>query len=227
MNFYDKITDENALEWYGELPTHIKMKVDKIKSQYKNGRECNTKEHPDVFDKVRSELGTRPLRPADPANPLDGHTQKQIEQFELLKKWGNRYDELLLIKIITESAKGIQEERRALNEAMGLNVDANDLPNQADGLDPVQAATIRWLQLSGDTPLELLTRMYRDEEARPSDRIAAAKTLMDYVHRKIPTKQEVETKDISAPKLDPKILKGLTEKELDVLEKLLAKMASN
>ena len=83
---------------------------------------------------------------------------------------------------------------------------------------------MRWLQKSGEMPLEFLARTYRSENARMSDRITAARTLMDYVHRKVPVKQEVENKDITEPKLDAKMLKGLTEKELNLLESILKKM---
>jgi hypothetical protein len=107
---------------------------------------------------------------------------------------------------------------------MGVGLDTDGLPNQAEGLDPVQAATIAWVQNSGETPLELLTKVYRDDEARMSDRISAAKTLMDYVHRRVPVKQEVETKDLSVPKLNPNEFKGLSVKEIEVLEKLLQKI---
>ena len=107
---------------------------------------------------------------------------------------------------------------------MGLDFEENMLPSQAEGLDDTQAATVRWLQKSGEMPLEFLARTYRSENARMSDRITAARTLMDYVHRKVPVKQEVENKDITEPKLDAKMLKGLTEKELNLLESILKKM---
>jgi hypothetical protein len=75
-------------------------------------------------------------------------------------------------------------------------------------------------------PLEFLARTYRSEDAKTGDRITAARTLMDYVHRKIPQKQEIEQRSV-IPKLDPSMLKGLTEKELGALEKILAKLVEN
>lgn len=224
MNFYDPVNENNALEWYAELPAHIKKPLDEKRSKFKSGRECSRRELPALYETVEKELGSRPLRPADPADSLDGHTQKQIEQFERHKKWGARYDELLLISLIMESALAIQTERKLLNEAMGLNVNAGDLPNQADGLDPTTSATVRWLQASGEMPLEFLARTYRDDEARTGDRITAARTLMDYVHRKVPQKTETEVKDITEPKLDRTLLKKLNEKELNTLEELLLKL---
>ena len=59
------------------------------------------------------------------------------------------------------------------------------------------------------------------------DRIQAAKTLMDYVHRKIPTKQEIEHTPNATPKLAPEVLRGLSDKELDTLEKLLTKLSKS
>ena len=85
-----------------------------------------------------------------------------------------------------------------LSQALGLKQGGNGLPSQAEGLDDTQAATIRWLQTSGETPLEYLTSVYRDDnpDVRTSDKIAAARALLDYVHRKVP--QQVEVKGPSA-----------------------------
>lgn len=226
MNFYDPVVEHNAILWYSLLPTHLKKTIDDKKAKFKNGRECTRSEVPALYETVVKEFGNRPLKPAEPADPLDGWTQAQIEQYEVLKKWSARYDELLLCSLCVEMAPMIQRERRALNEAMGLNVDAKDLPPQADGLDPTQAATVRWLQMSGEMPLEFLARTFRSDDAKMGDRLAAARTLMDYAHRKVPVKQEIEQKSL-VPKLDPFMLKGLTAKELDALEKILAKVVSD
>lgn len=226
MNFYDKVTEENAQIWYAELPAHLRKQIDDKKTKFKSGRDCSRKEVPALYETVEKELGARPLRPADPVDPLDGWTHEQMAQFESHKKWGARYDELLLISLCVESAPGMQKERKMLNEAMGLNIDLSKLPSQSDGLDYAVSATIRWLQESGEMPLEFLARTYRSEDAKMSDRLTAARTLMDYAHRRVPVKQELETKNL-VPKLDPSMLKGLSAKELDVLEKILAKIASS
>lgn len=111
-----------------------------------------------------------------------------------------------------------------LSEALGLGK-AGTLPEQYVGLeDDVQAATVRWLQSQGQTPLEFLAATYKDDEVKMGDRIQAAKTLMDYVHRKIPQKQEKGDGAPVAPKVDMSMLKGLNEKELETLEKLLNKI---
>lgn len=227
MNFYDKVTEENAKDWYEKLPAHLRKQIDTERAKFKPGTVCPRKELPALYATVEKELGARPLRPADPADPLDGHTQKQIAQFEAHKRWGARYDELLLIGLVVSRAEAIQRERKMMNEIMGLDVDGNVLPNQSEGLDQTTAATVRWIQNTGETPLEFLAKTYRDTEAKMSDRLAAARTMMEYVHRRVPVKTETETKDITEPKLDPKVLKGLSEKELEVLEKLLAKLGSS
>jgi BarA-like signal transduction histidine kinase len=227
MNFYDPVTEKNAAEWYHELPPHLKKQLDEKKSTFRRGEDCQRKELPELYLAVEKELGKRPLRPPEPADPLDGHTMAQIEQINALKRWGARYDELLLASLCVEIAPTVQRERKALNEAMGINVEAGALPLQSDGLDPTLSATIRWLQLSGEMPLEFLARTYRDEEAKMSDRLTAARTLMDYVHRKLPSKAEIETKDITEPKLSKEVLKGLSAKELDMLETLMSKMLVN
>lgn len=81
-----------------------------------------------------------------------------------------------------------------LSQALGLKQGGNGLPSQAEGLDTTQAATVRWLESSGETPLEYLTSVYRDDtpEVRVSDKIAAARALLDYVHRKVPATVEIK-----------------------------------
>src|SRR5574343_334266 len=215
MNFYDKVCEQNALEWYNSMPPHLRNQVDSKVAGFKSGKDCTRKELPALYATVEKELGPRPLRPADPVDELEGWNTQQMEQYQAHKKWVSRYDELLLISICVEMAPTIQQERRMLNEAMGLNVDAGDLPSQAEGLEDTQAATVRWLQHSGEMPLEFLARTYRNEDGKMGDRITAARTLMDSVHRKVPVKQEIDTKNLTAPKVDPKMLRGLTEKEFE------------
>ena len=49
--------------------------------------------------------------------------------------------------------------------------------------------------------------------------------LIEFVHRKLPTKQEIETEDKTAPKLSLAALKGLNAKDLALLESLLEKLS--
>ncbi len=223
MDFYSEVTAENAKEWYTELPAHLRKVIDQKLAGFKPGRECSRKECADIYEAVEKELGVRPVKPADPTDPLDGWTHEQAARFDALKAWGARYDELLLMRVVLEEAQGMQKERKMLSQALGL--DNHALPDQGDGLDDSQAATVRWIQNQGMTPLEFLVDTYKDEEVKMSDRLAAARSLLDYVHKKVPAKQEVETKNLTEPKLDPKMLRGLNEKELALLESLLKKMA--
>lgn len=224
MNFYDTVTEDNAILWYSELPDHLKKTIDDKRLKFKSGRECTRNEIPALYETVTKELGTRPLKPADPTDPLDGWTVAQMEQYEKHKKWGARYDELLLISLVVDNAPVIQRDRKLLAQSMGLDI--GSLPNQAEGLDPVQAATIAWVQNSGETPLEILAKMARDPDAKPSDRISAAAKLMDYVHRRVPLKQEIETK-AKMPEIDPSLMRGLNKDELIKFKELVKKMREN
>jgi hypothetical protein len=52
---------------------------------------------------------------------------------------------------------------------------------------------IDWIQRTGETPIEYLTKTYRSSSAKTEHRISAARTLMDYVHRKMP--HTIDVKD--------------------------------
>ena len=91
-------------------------------------------------------------------------------------------------------------------------------PLSDDGLK-LQAQYVR--QLS-QHPLDVLRRISQNVFAQPKDRIAAAKALLEYSHRK-PTQQLQVSADGLGLKLDPAALSGLSTKELDQLEKLLTK----
>jgi len=224
MDFYDNVNGDNAIKWYSILPPHLKLKIDNKFCEYKSGKDAQRKDNPDIYAMVEKDLGVKPKPPADPVDPLEGWSKSQLDQWETYKRWVARYDEILLISVVTAMAHSVQTERRMLNEAMGLNVSSVDFPSQAEYLDPTQQATVRWLQSSGEMPLEFLARTYRNEDAKMGDRITAARTLMDYAHKKVPVKTEVETQDITKPKLSAKVLKGLTNKELETLEKILSKL---
>ena len=91
-----------------------------------------------------------------------------------------------------------------LSSALGLDKASDGtLPNQADGLDPTQAATVQWIQSTGQSPLEFLVETYRspDPEIRMSDKLSAARALLDYVHRRVPVKQEIDQKVITLGQL--------------------------
>jgi len=213
INFYGTVEPWNAWSWYEGCPTHLRTRIDEALRAAPSALEA--KSSSSLYKRVASVWGDRPIMRHD----------EDMEHFHWMEEWVFEYETQQLIDIVIELAPEIQHERRLLNQAMGLDIEAGKIPSQAEGLDDTQAATVRWLQASGEMPLEFLARTYRSENFKITDRISAARTLMDYVHRKVPVKTEVESKDITEPKLDSKLLKGLNEKELDLLEKLLSKMS--
>lgn len=48
------------------------------------------------------------------------------------------------------------------------------------------AAGIEWIVVTGETPLEMLVKGYRNGSWEPKDRISCAKSVLEYVHRKLP-----------------------------------------
>ncbi len=83
-----------------------------------------------------------------------------------------------------------------------------------------------WIKSSGWTPVEFLTHTYRNPYQRMSDRINAAKAVLDYAHRKLPQKIEVDASVAGrALTLDAAVLSKLSIKELESLEVILAKVA--
>jgi hypothetical protein len=80
-----------------------------------------------------------------------------------------------------------------------------------------------WVRSTGKTPLEFLTAIYRHPLVRLSDRIAAAKTVADYTHRKMPNKVEVGGLEGGPLRVTASQLAGLSDEELASLEAILAK----
>lgn len=79
-----------------------------------------------------------------------------------------------------------------------------------------------WTAASGWTPIEFLTHTYRNGWQRMEHRISAAKAVLEYNHRKLPDRVEVDLKSKSLV-LDSAALSALSDKELAILEKLLEK----
>ena len=79
-----------------------------------------------------------------------------------------------------------------------------------------------WTAASGWTPVEFLTHTYRNGWQRMEHRIAAAKAVLEYNHRKLPDKMEIDLKSKSLV-LDSAALSSLSDKDLALLEKLLEK----
>ena len=200
MDFYDAVTAENATAWYEALPTHLKKNLDNLLAEQPKA---------DVHTE-RMSLDAQVISMTDEAvgynlpafvlvnRGVEGNMPDEIARFDLRYKWCKVYNEMSTLNVILKEAPRMQKERKMLSQALGLKQGGNGLPSQAEGLDDTQAATIRWLQTSGETPLEYLTSVYRDDnpDVRTSDKIAAARALLDYVHRKVP--QQVEVKGPSA-----------------------------
>lgn len=106
----------------------------------------------------------------------------------------------------------------------------SDLPPFAiDASGPSQLGAqdvATWTAASGWTPIEFLTHTYRNPWQKTQDRIAAAKAVLEYNHRKLPEKLEIEGSTKSLV-LDSAALKALSDKELAMLEKLLEKAGTS
>lgn len=102
----------------------------------------------------------------------------------------------------------------------------SDLPPfavDASGASDLGAQDIAtWTAASGWTPVEFLTHTYRNGWQRMEHRIAAAKAVLEYNHRKLPDKMEIDLKSKSLV-LDSAALSSLSDKDLAILEKLLEK----
>lgn len=219
VEFFCEVTLDNALDWYHSCPEHLRNKIELV-----DPRTATRDMNEAAWDEVAFDLGDRPKVQYTTS---DGVTEPRgYLQIAVYQRWCVLYQQEMLKPQIVKLAPGIQRERKALAAALGLTSAGHGLPNQADGLDDTQAATVRWLQEQGQTPLEFLVETYKDPEAKLSDRINAASKLMDYVHRKVPVKTELETKDVSAPKLAPDQLRGLSPADRANLERILAGIAS-
>ena len=97
-----------------------------------------------------------------------------------------------------------------------------------EGIDPLSDEALRiqaeYVKLIGDHPLDTLKSLSANPWVKPSDRISAAKALLEYGARKIPATLELSGKGGGPISLDPAALLKLSAKELDLLEKLLAKV---
>lgn len=221
VEFYAKVKESNALGWYAGLPEHRKKQVDAELAKIIPPESAMPGSA--LYQATAEEWGTRPELPDIAPAGLDRDGMLRVEVF---RDWCRYYNDLATVQTIVRLAPSMQEESRALNKAMGIEAAGKDLPTQADGLESVQAATVRWLQSSGKTPLEYLAEVYRsdDPEIPVQHKISAAKALMEYTHRKIPPKV-APTDTQQTITLDKGALSSLSEEELHLMEKLLTKMS--
>ena len=88
------------------------------------------------------------------------------------------------------------------------------------------ALDAQWVRASGVTPLEFLCTAYRNPAVRMTDRISAAKQVLDFAHKRLPQSLTLQG-DPVAPllgRLGPASLEALSDEELDVFRKILEKM---
>ena len=94
-------------------------------------------------------------------------------------------------------------------------------------IDPLskEAVTIqaRYLEVFPQHPMDVLRRIMENPFCSPGERISAAKTVMAYTMKAVPTGYELSGKDGAAIKLDTNALSALSTEELDQLQMLLAK----
>ena len=95
------------------------------------------------------------------------------------------------------------------------------------GIDPLSDEGLRlqanYIRQIGDHPLDVLKTLSKNPFVKPSDRISAARTLLEYGARKVPAQFDLNTRG-AALNIEASALSALTPKELELLEKLLAKV---
>jgi hypothetical protein len=144
----------------------------------------------------------RPSPSARKTTPAERRAKKLADEADAIAR-----------KIIAEQSKKTEDSEQELPP---FAVDASG----ASELGAQDIAT--WTAASGWTPIEFLTHTYRNGWQRMEHRIAAAKAVLEYNHRKLPDKVEVDMQSKSLT-LDATALSALSTKELALLEKLLEK----
>lgn len=109
-----------------------------------------------------------------PEEPAPGATEA-YEQFMQRQAYYTKHLNMMIVA---------RDEHRAQGDRLAI------MPPPV-GDDIVEV--IDWIQRTGETPIEYLTKTYRSSSAKTEHRISAARTLMDYVHRKMP--HTIDVKD--------------------------------
>lgn len=125
-------------------------------------------------------------------------------------------------KIADKARVTIPEEEKDADSDLTLNPFVID----ASGDSALGAQDeVDWVKASGWTPLEFLTHTYRNGFQRMEHRIAAAKAVLDYAHRKLPARVEISG-NVAGQNiaLDAVALSKLTDKEIDQLLAMLEKI---
>lgn len=113
--------------------------------------------------------------------------------------------------------------------AFMVGPDASEL-NNVDPTELVQTTEAAWIRMQGWTPLEFLVHAYRNPHLRAADRITAARSVLDYAHKRLPGALGLHATPNQPPlmpaggRMD---LSKLSAAELDLFAKLLSKANSN
>jgi hypothetical protein len=113
----------------------------------------------------------------------------------------------------------LQDDLTFLSYIEGLGRKSID-PLSAEGLE-IQA---KYVQALPQHPMDVLRRIMTNPFCSPNERISAAKTVMEYSMRKVPSNVELTGKNGAPIKLDTSALSKLSLEELAQMEELLAKL---
>lgn len=116
-----------------------------------------------------------------------------------------------------------RNEVSARRDSLKLEEQKLSLPATPFG-DDIRAA-IEWVQTTGETPIEFLTKTYRNSQNPLNFRIVAASKVMDYVHRRLPATVDLKAQPLGVKALNLRGVSALTEAELETLEHILAKLS--
>lgn len=102
---------------------------------------------------------------------------------------------------------------------------------EGEYVDPTSPLGMRlqseYISTVGEEPLAILKSIAENLFCKPSDRVNAAKIMLEYSRRKIPAQFELSGPEGAAIKLDRSQLSALSPKELAMLEQLLQKAAGD
>ena len=121
-----------------------------------------------------------------------------------------------------DQAAPTKDEAQAVADDMlktyeDLAAGPSDIPDALDDPD--------WVRSTGKTPIEFLTAVYRHPLPLLRDRITAAKTVVEYTSRTMPSALELTGLNGGPLKVSSAMLSALSDAELADLEALLAKAA--
>lgn len=149
------------------------------------------------------------MPPRKPKAPLE-----VVKSEPVVKKPRGRKPSEATIKKRQEAerqAETIRDLVAAMLDVQGIT--ESQLPQ--DDADPNE---VKWTKQHGVTPVEFLTLVYRNQLQPIEVRISAARSLLDYIHRKMPAKIEVD-----ASLLDSLDLSKLSDEDIAQFTAILSK----